>query len=797
METHPAASRDEQKRSVSRALRAILYASVFAAAALVLLLVFASSNTAIFEQRYTWLLYATTALAAILFVLVLEFSRRLLVRYRAGVFGTRLTVRLALALIAMTLVPASFIYVISVQVLGRSIESWFDVPVERALESGLNLGRAALDAQIADLSNKARRIEFELGEVGQSQWPTVLDKVRDQLGLQDVIIVTFSGRIVAASGTQYAKLAPDFPTPTALRQLRATRQFTAVEGGEGSDKSLRVRALRLMLAGQPTEDQRILQLIQTVPSALADNAEAVQRGQRDYQELSLARQGLKRIYRVTLTLTLILTIFSAIAAAFLLAGWLTGPLTQLAAGTRAVAAGDFRPMRDYSSRDELGTLTESFNLMTRQLGDARAQVQRQQDALIEANVKLEGVLTSINVGVLLFDQDFRLELANEPARVLIGEDTPLGERMSTLPWIGRLAPVIQEKFAQLEVSSNASRVSVWELQTEMTREIIDASTARPDPSRLGYSPHEAQGQIWLFKGMRLIEDRPNQSLARIGYLVVMDEITAMLSAQRASAWSEVARRLAHEIKNPLTPIQLAAERLEQKLTPRLNVDDAQLMQRSTSTIVSQVTALKQMVDEFREYARLPSAQLGPVRLGDVVQDVLSLYADSFNGVQISTHFDPAVPRVIGDAGQLRQIVHNLVKNASEALEGSTDPRINVLLEAVRQPTIGRSDGVQNDRRVANVTGVRLIVRDNGPGFSTRIANREFEPYVTTKPKGTGLGLAIVKKIVDDHAALIELGENATLKGNVNVGPGAQISILFTRLQDNRGSNVPNAVLQKG
>ncbi len=797
METYTVSSRDEQKRSVSRALRGILYASVSAAVGLVLLLVFASSNTSVFEQHYTWLLYGTTALALILFVLVLELTRRLVVRYRAGVFGTRLTVRLALSLIAMTLVPASFIYVISVQVLGRSIESWFDVPVERALESGLNLGRAALDTQIADLSNKARRIEFELSEAGQLQWPAVLDKVRDQLGLQDIVIMTFSGRIIAASGSQYAKLAPDFPTPAALRQLRSTRQVTNVEGGEGSDKSLRVRALRLMLVGQTSEDQRILQLIQTVPSALADNAEAVQRGQRDYQELSLARQGLKRIYRVTLTLTLILTIFSAVAAAFLLAGWLTGPLTQLAAGTKAVAAGDFRPMRDYSGRDELGTLTESFNLMTRQLDDARAQVQRQQDELIEANLKLEGVLTSINVGVLLFDQDFRLELANEPARALIGEDTPLGERLATLPWIGRLGPVIQEKFAQLDVSNNLNRVALWELQTEMARDTLQASHSSSSPAQTGGKPQDEQGQVWLFKGMRLIEDHPDKSLARIGYLVVMDEITAMLSAQRASAWSEVARRLAHEIKNPLTPIQLAAERLEQKLTPRLDATDAQLMRRSTSTIVSQVTALKQMVDEFREYARLPSAQLEPVKMGEIIQDILSLYADSFNGVNIRTQFDPAVPRVIGDAGQLRQIVHNLVKNASEALEGRDEALIEVILEAIRAPIVGSREATQNDRRVANVTGVRLVVRDNGPGFSARIANREFEPYVTTKPKGTGLGLAIVKKIVDDHGALIELGGNATLEGKEGAEPGAQISILFTRLQDNRGSNIPNIEMQKG
>ncbi len=792
--------RDGEKRAVNRVLRGVLYASVVLAIGLVSMLVLASSNTAAFDRHYTWVLWATVGLASMLLVLVLELVRRLVRRYRAGVFGTRLTVRLAVVLILMTLVPATFIYLISVQVLGRSIESWFDVPVERALDSGLTLGRVALDAQVTDLVVRARRVETELNDTPMSQWPKTLDRLREQLSLQDVIVTTLSGRVLVASGAQSASLAPDLPPPNSLKQLRNTRQYSAIEGGDGADKSLRVRVLRLMNPStlgssnpdtpinfgvlNPTsalEEARALQLIQLIPTALADNAEAVQRGQRDYQELSLARKGLKRIYRITLTLTLLLTLFSAIAGAFLLAGWLTGPLTSLAAGTKAVAAGDFRPMKNYSGRDELGTLTDSFNEMTRQLDEARAQVSAQSNALIDANLKLESVMSSINVGVALFDNDFTLLLANQRAQDILGQSLPalLGKQPEQIQWLVQFAPLLREKFAQLYASGQDSSGDMWEQQVEVVAQSVSDKSAA-----------EKRQQSWVLRGTRMA-DLP--SAVQGGFLVVMDEITAMLSAQRAVAWSEVAKRLAHEIKNPLTPIQLAAERMDAKLHLKLEPTDADFVRRSTQTIVNQVSALKQMVDEFREYARLPTAKIAPVDLGAVVQDVLSLYPDGMNGVAIVHHFESAVPQVMGDQGQLRQIVHNLVKNAAEALEGLEGAKIEVCLEAIR--TKNKAPPSQpNERRQFNVSGVRLIVRDNGPGFASQVQNRAFEPYITTKAKGTGLGLAIVKKIVDEHGALIEISENSQLDiKNLAQSdglttperPGAQIAILFTRLLDKR------------
>lgn len=829
METNPILNPTIGRRSFSRVLRGVLYAAVLLAVGLVFMLVIASSNTAFLDEHYTWLVWATLGLSAILLVLVIELVRRLVRRHRAGVFGTRLTIRLAWALILMTLIPASFIYLISVQVLGRSIESWFDVPVDRALESGLTLARAAVDSQMMDVTAKTRRVEAELAEGTQAQWQQSLDRAREQLGLQDVAIITFNGRILAASGSQFTRLIGDIPSANILRQLRTAKQTALIEGGEGTDRSLRIRALRLLANNQPGEEPRFLQVIQTLPTSLAENAEAVQKGQRDYQELSLARQGLKRIYRATLTLSLLLTLFSAIAAAFLLAGWLTGPLTQLAYATKAIAAGDFRPMKDYAGRDELGTLTESFNLMARQLGEAQQQVSQQRDELLEANLKLEGVLTSISVAVILLDQNFQVELANGPARALMQDPqadvfgdfrsnrVSLQIPIEQIHWLGQFAPMIRTNFhgqADMEHLLEDS----WEEQYE-----IVAETRPGQNTPMSRSMGGASSQVWLVRGARLVIEA-----AEVNYLLVFEDITTRLSAQRATAWAEVARRLAHEIKNPLTPIQLAAERLEQKLVPKLGSADVQLVQRSTQTIVNQVSALKQMVDEFREYARLPSAQLQPVRLADLVQEVMDLYPELHDGIRIRTRYDRSTPMVMGDPGQLRQVIHNLVKNAREALENTADGQIEICIDALRtvrkeksgtqadlnrQPLVADAKSlVEVERRVSNVTAVRLVVIDNGPGFAREIQQREFEPYVTTKPKGTGLGLAIVKKIVDDHGAKIALENledlnfeeglrfDANLVSKVNepsdtakFAHGARVTVVFTHLYDLRaGAKPPTA-----
>ena len=589
-----------------------------------------------------------------------------------------------------------------------------------------------------------------------------MSRLRDQAGVQEGLVLTGTGRIVTASGSQYARLVPDMPPSDALRQARATRLFARVEGGEpasaaggasagrtpDAEPDLKLRVIAVISEGQRHDDQRFLQLVEPVPTVLAANADAVQQGYRDFQELSLARAGLKRIFRVTLTLTFLLTMFSAVAGAFLLAGWLTGPLSELAAATRSVAGGDFRPVRDYAGRDELGVLTRSFNAMTRQLQEARSQVERNQRELEQANARLESVLANLDAGVMVLDSDLRLTLANPGADRIIGAALAdhMGEFLQDLPRVGALAQEIRSAFNGQAAAGAAS----WQRQFALQRLPV-AGEVSPAAAP------QASEQTILARGSILPE-------RRVGYVIVFDDISEVISAQRAVAWAEVARRLAHEIKNPLTPIQLAAERLQLKLHDRLSAPDAEMLDKSTRTIVNQVQALKMMVDEFRDYSRLPATRLAPLNLNALIEDVLQLYSASESLGAVHLQRADALPPLLGDATQLRQVVHNLLKNALEAVGKSGAPDIRVSTEVVALP-----DGEP---------AVRLVVRDNGSGFSPEMLARAFEPYVTSKPRGTGLGLAIVKKIVDEHGARIGMSNWQDPQGQCG---GAQISILFTRM----------------
>jgi len=744
MEAFHVHAADPEKRAVGRLLRFALIGSVVMAVILLLLLAVASANTELFESQYPMLLWLTVGLAVGLFLLVLELLRRLVLRYRRGLFGTRLMARMALSFTLMTVIPVALIYLVSVQFVGRSIESWFAVPVERALESGLNLGRNALDSLLNDLAQKARGVASELADAPEHEWPSALNRLRDQVGVQDALIASGTGRIITTSGSRYGRLVPDLPSSSALRQARMTRQFSAVEPAESEGTGLKLRVIvAIGTAAQRTDDSRFLQLTQAVPSSMTDNAEAVEQGRRDFQQLSLSRDGLKRIFSVTLTLIFLLTVFSAVAASFLLSGWLTGPLSMLAAGTRAVAEGDYRPVKDYSGRDELGLLTQSFNVMTRQLEDARLQVERNQRELERVNARLESVLANLTAGVLVLDSDFRLTLANAGAERILGLsliehlDKPIAE----VPRLEDVAAQVRAAFNEQAAAGAAS----WQRQFVLPR------SASADEST------QDNEQTILARGSILPE-------RRVGYVIVFDDITGVISAQRAVAWAEVARRLAHEIKNPLTPIQLAAERMQRKLSDKLPGAEAELLAKNSQTIVNQVSALKLMVDEFRDYARLPAAQLAPLDLNALTDDVLRLYAAAGGRFAIHARLGSGLPPVMGDRTQLRQLIHNLVKNAVEATERVEHPEVEVLTESLQLP-----DGAG---------AVRVLVRDNGGGFAPAVLARAFEPYVTNKPRGTGLGLAIVKKIVDEHGARIDVSNWSDPSGKT---VGAQISVLFTKL----------------
>jgi nitrogen fixation/metabolism regulation signal transduction histidine kinase len=760
MEALPVQSRDDEKRAISRALRLSLIAALVIAVVLLALLISASGNTRLFEDSYPMLLGLATLVSVMLTALVLELLRRLLARYRRGLFGTRLIARMAGSFALMTVLPVALVFFVAVQFVGRSIESWFDFPVERALDSGLSLARTSLDAMLGDLSQKARVMAGDLAETPSTLWPAALGRLREQAGAQEAVVLTGSGRIVTASGGQFARLVPDLPSADALRQVRLTRQFARVEpaDADGTGRGLKLRVIVPLLTDvQRLDESRYLQLLQPVPPALAENAEAVQQGFRDFQELSLSRGGLKRIFHITLTLTFLLTMLAAVSGAFLLAGWLTGPLSELAAATRSVAGGDFRPIKDYAGRDELGVLTRSFNGMTRQLQEARSLAESHQQELERVNARLESVLANLDAGVLVLDVELRLGLANRGAERILGGELSalLGQPLAALPGLGPLEPQIRAAFDE----QTASGPVAWQRQFVLGADPgragaggADAGPA-PDPARPG-------DQTLLVRGSVM----PGQP---VGYVIVFDDISGLIGAQRALAWSEVARRLAHEIKNPLTPIQLAAERMAHKLHDRLPPADAELLAKNTQTIVNQVAALKTLVDEFRDYARLPAAQLQPLQVNELLEDVLRLYAAGDPQAAIRVSLDPAAPRVLGDATQLRQVFHNLLKNAQEAQASpgaaATDPI------AVSSERVALADG-----RAA----LQVRVRDHGGGFSPGMLARAFEPYVTSKPRGTGLGLPIVRKIIDEHGARIEIGNWQDETGRTQ---GAQVEILFTKL----------------
>jgi nitrogen fixation/metabolism regulation signal transduction histidine kinase len=732
------------------------------------LLASAASSTATFGRHYPLLLAINGAIAAALLVLVLALVGRVVRRYRARRFGAKLMTRFAVAFALMGVLPGALIYVVSVQFLSRSIESWFDVRVDRALDSGLSIGRAALEAQLADLTAKARTIALDLAELPESMQLAALDRAREGAGIQEAMLISASGQLVGASGRLSASWVPELPSAADLQRARTQRQLALIEGDPlATDERAGVRTRVLVaipalgaaptLGSSPPRDasrgapsapslsprraeSRFLQMIQRLPPTVAAHAAALQSGYRDYQELSLARSGLKQIYTVTLTLTLMLAVFAAVAGGILLAGSMTAPLVQVAEGTKAVAEGNFRRLREYAGKDELHELTQSFNAMTRQLSEARDAVEARSRELENARAYLERVLTNLSAGVIVLDRELRLVTANHGAgRILSLPPAAGGRKLAEL--VPDFASQVQAALADQSLATAPNES--WQRQIEMKR----ASAADGETLSL------------LARGSQLpLEDGP-------GYVVVFDDITQVISAQRALAWGEVARRLAHEIKNPLTPIQLAAERLEMKLTKRLSLEDAAVLTRGAKTIVNQVAAMKRMVDDFRNYARVPPAQLAPLDLNGLVEEVAALYGAERGGsgdMPLRLELASGLPRLLGDATQLRQVVHNLLANAQEAAQGAAQPpRVTVRTEAL-SPHAG-----------APSQAVRLLVEDNGPGFAAHILRRAFEPYVTTKPSGTGLGLPIVKKIVEEHDARIELA-------NLGAG-GAAVTIVFRRL----------------
>ncbi|MGG2042398.1 sensor histidine kinase EsaS [Burkholderia gladioli] len=774
--------RNSLRRFFGKSLLVRVIVSTVAVTALLLLVLLAaaSANTEFFDRYYSWLYTANILVALVFLLVVMGLVGMIVVRLRKGKFGTRLLAKLAVFFALVGVVPGGIIYIVSYQFVSRSIESWFDVNVETALTAGLNLGRDTLDASLSDLRSKARLMSEQLASADTNTNGTTLTllRLRDQFGVQDATIVEpghgNSGaapdlHIVAQASGNFAALIPDdMPTPLMLGQAREHGGYAAIEGevdgdprARGSKGALRLRVVQRIPDSstallQPAE--RYLQLTQPVSPTLARNADAVQRAYREYQEKSLGRSGLRKMYIGTLTLALFLATFIAMMIALALGNQLARPLFLLAQGTKEVAEGDYTPKRELKTRDELGFLTQSFNAMTRQLSEARLAVERNRVALEYSKAYLESILANLTAGVFVLDRQFRLSIANRGAERIFRQpfQSQTGTVLDQIAAVAEFGAMVRKAFADREAAGQggAEDRGHWQQQFAV---VVPGET---DPLTL------------LVRGTRLASALASEAAdpQTSGYVVVFDDISDVISAQRSVAWGEVARRLAHEIKNPLTPIQLSAERLQMKLADKLAPNDAEVLKRGATTIVNQVAAMKRMVDDFRDYARTPPAVLGNLQLNELVSEVLTLYGVGEGKNMIVVEQGP-LPVIRGDATQLRQVIHNLLQNAQDSVGEVAQPRVWLETRAVEY---GDPDA-DGTKRIA----VRLTVSDNGPGFPARILTRAFEPYVTTKAKGTGLGLATVKKIVDEHGARIDLRNR--MQGEVV--EGAQVSILFLQLAD--------------
>jgi nitrogen fixation/metabolism regulation signal transduction histidine kinase len=679
---------------------------------LVLVALFLLSRTAQnsddFNRLHTVILSINIAGVVVLFIFLVGNLSRLLREYRTHVPGSKLKARIVGMFVGLAVLPLLVVFYFSTQFINRGIDTWFNVRVEEGLENALSLSRAALEMQMRQHLYSTQQIAQRLRDVSERQLIFELSMMRGESGASEITIYGSNNRILATSSDNASAVLPRPLAEEVVLQMQQNRPYVMLDP---EDYEIRT-AVRFTVRGR-AEPIGVMQAHFPVTERLARMANSVDRSYREYQQLLFLREPLKTTFTFTLTVVLLLSLLAAIYGAFVLSRRLVAPIQDLVAGTRAVAEGDFDTRLQAPARDEIGFLISSFNDMTQRLAAARREASLSQ-ALVEAErANLEVILARLSNGVLALESDLRIRNANEAAGAILGVD--LEDRAGDLLTDVAVENTLFEQFADV------AQVHLRAGETEWREQIV----LRGDVGR----------RVLTCACTAL----PSDELHTAGYVIVFDDITALLQAQRDAAWGEVARRLAHEIKNPLTPIQLSAERMRRKYLDEMSAEDAQILDRATHTIVQQVEAMKEMVNAFSDYARAPDIVINRFDIDKLVHEVVDLYRAQASGIEIVLTSDPTMPKIEADMGRVRQILHNLVRNAIEALENVEGGRVDVHVSAAE------FDGVDV---------VQIRVEDNGPGFKDDDASEVFDPYVTTKPKGTGLGLAIVKKLVEEHMGSI-------------------------------------------
>lgn len=670
-----------------------------------------AQNSDDFNRLHIVILSINVIGVLVLFMLLVGNLSRLLREYRTNVPGAKLKARIVGMFVGLAVLPLLVVFYFSLQFINRGIDSWFNLEVEDGLDSALELSRAVLEIQKREHLYATQQVSRRLGLVNERQFVFELSMLRRESGASEMTLFGSNGRIVVTSSDSSSASLPRPLTEEVLLQSQQNRPFVSLDPLENG--SYEIRTAVLFTVRGRAEPSGVIQAYFPVTERLGRMTNSVENSLRGYQQMVFLREPLKSTLTLTLTVVLMLSLLAAIYGAFVLSRRLVAPIQDLVAGTRAVAQGDYDTQLPTPSRDEIGFLISSFNDMTQRLATARREASLSQ-ALVEAErTNLAVILARLSTGVVALDSDLKIRTANQASGAILNVN--LENR------VGEYLPDIAKNEPLLEQFVDVARVHLDAGETEWREQIV------------------LRGEV----GRRVLTcactTLPSDEDTPAGYVVVFDDITALLQAQRDAAWGEVARRLAHEIKNPLTPIQLSAERMRHKYLDSMSEEDAQILDRATHTIVQQVEAMKEMVNAFSDYARAPDIDLGRFDLDKLVHEVVDLYRAQDSGVEIVVTSDPTIPLIDADIGRVRQMLHNLVRNAIEALENTADGRIDVQVSA------------------AEVDGAEMAlikVEDNGPGFQTGSVSQVFDPYVTTKPKGTGLGLAIVKKLVEEHVGTI-------------------------------------------
>ena len=692
-------------------LSTVALVGALASLASLVLLASTAQDARLFDQLQTGLLLVNIASVLVLTAMIGRKLHELVRDWRANVPGSRMKARAVLVFSVLALAPVLLVYSFSLNAINRSIDSWFDVDVRHGLDDAVSLSRAALSLRTRELVGRTTTVANELRGLRDSELVTELEHYRRLSGATQFMVLGEGGRIVASSIDIASGALPDLPAEEAILQARRGQPYVSLDPAGASGYVLLTAASIGLSSGAGS---RVLVASYGVPEQLADLGNNVQRAYERYGQRVYQRPLLKTAFTLTLTIVLLLSALGAVYGAFFWATRLVQPVQDLITGTRAVAKGNYDTRIKLPSRDEMGFLVRSFNDMTKRLARARRDADQSRAEVERQRASLAVILARLSTGVISLEPDLRLRTANPAASSILGEriDAYVGRPLDDA---GGTSPVLEQFFAACRRHFEAGHVE-WREQLQLKteagrRELTVACTALPGEAGL-----------------------------RGGLVIVFDDITALLQAQRDAAWGEVARRLAHEIKNPLTPIQLSAERMRRKFLGAMNEKDAQILERATDTIVQQVEAMKQMVNAFSEYARAPTVQLTRFDANQLCSEVVELYRGHDPQIRIRLDCDPTLGMIEADRGRIRQILNNLLTNALEALEGSAGAEI----------TVSTLNELQSDQPTFGLT-----VGDNGPGFEPAIVDRIFDPYVTSKPKGTGLGLAIVKKIVEEHGGRIE------------------------------------------